>query len=188
MGGLVMQATINRMLAPLARRLRLMIGRAIVTAIDDAGKIQAAQVKLLDGEVRDGVEVLLQYGIASLPPGNPEGLYFSVGGDRGHGVMICIADRQYRLRNLRAGESALYDDLGQAVHLTRDGMVVRGAGLPVTITDTPLVRMECNLEVVGEVRDRCDAGGKTMAAMREIYNGHDHVETDSVTAPPGEAM
>lgn len=63
-----------------------MIGRAIVTAIDDSGKVQIAQVKLLDGEVRDGVEILFQYGFSSLPHGKREGLYFSVGGDRDHGA------------------------------------------------------------------------------------------------------
>lgn len=179
-----------RLLAPLARRLRLMVGRAVISAIADGGKVQAAQVRLLDGEVRDGVEVLMQYGMASNTPGQPEGLYFSVGGDRDHGVMICVASRQYRLRNLAPGESALYDDLGQVVHLTRDGIVIKGAGLPVTITDTPLTRMECSLDVVGEIRDRCDSGGRTMAAMREVHNVHVHPENDSggPTDSPNETM
>jgi phage baseplate assembly protein V len=99
-----------RMLAPLSRRLRLMIARAVVTAIGDAGKIQTGQVKLLDGEVRDGVEILHQYGVTSHPLGQREGLYFSVGGDRDHGVMVCVADRQHRRKNLEPGEVALYTD------------------------------------------------------------------------------
>ncbi len=180
---------LNRLLSPLARRLRLMVGRALVSAISDGGKVQAVQVKLLDGEVRDGVEVLMQYGHASHPPGQPEGLYFAVGGDRDHGVMICLADRQFRLRNLESGESALYDDLGQVVHLTREGIIVRGAGMPVTIRDTPKVRMECSLEVIGDIKDHCDDDfAQTMRDMRNIYNGHDHNENQTVTATPNQRM
>lgn len=175
------QAALNKMLAPLARRLRLMVGRAVVTAIADAGRVQSAQVKLLDGEVRDGVEILHQYGLSSIPPGQPEGLYFSVGGDRDHGVMICVADRQFRLKSIAPGEVALYDDLDQKIHLTRDGIVIDGGNLPITITNTPKVRMETDLlECTGEIKDRCDADGKTLESMRTVFDGHTHHENNGV--------
>ena len=182
------QTLVARMMAPVARRVRLMVARAVVTSIADAGKIQSAQVKLLDGEVRDGIEILHQYGVTSIPPGKPEGLYFSVGGDRDHGVLICVADRQFRLKGIAPGEAALYDDLGQKVHLTRDGIVIDGAGKPITLTNTPKVRIEADLDVTGEIKDRCDTGGKTMAGMRSTYNGHNHNETNSVTNAPNQAM
>lgn len=183
-----MQALVARMTAPIARRVRLMVARAVITSIADGGKVQSAQVKLLDGEVRDGIEILHQYGLTSIPPGKPEGLYFSVGGDRDHGVLICVADRQFRLKSLRPGEAALYDDLGQKVHLTRDGILIDGAGLPITITNTPKVRMESDLDVIGEIKDRCEAGGKTMSSMRAAYNSHTHTETNSVTSAPNQGM
>lgn len=118
------QGLITRLLAPFARRLRLMIGRAVVTAINDTGPIQVVQVKLLDGEVREGVENLHQYGFVSNTPGQREGLYFSVGADRDHGVMVCVGSRTYRLKALRTGEVAIHDDLDQKVHLTREGIVI----------------------------------------------------------------
>lgn len=132
---------VARALTPLSRRLRLMIARAVVTAIDDAGKIQAAQVKLLDGEVRDGAEILLQYGFTSLPLGDREGLYFSVGGDRDHGVMICVADRKYRLKNLAPGETAVYTDedlpdSDHRIHLKRGKEIHLIAGAS-TVVMTP---------------------------------------------------
>ena len=185
------QHLVSRMLAPLARRVRLMVGRAVVTMINDAGKIQSAQVRLLDGEVRDNVEILQQYGCTSRAPGKPEGLYFSVGADRDHGVMICVADRQFRLADLAPGESALYDDLGQKVHLTRDGIVIDGATLPITIKNAPKVRMEIPLlECTGEIRDHCDDDGRNMSEMREIFDGHDHHENGagSETDPPTQKM
>lgn len=182
------QTLVARMMAPVARRVRLMVARAVVTSIADAGKIQSAQVKLLDGEVRDGIEILHQYGVTSIPPGKPEGLYFSVGGDRDHGVLICVADRQFRLKDIAPGEAALYDDLGQKVHLTRDGIVIDGAGKLITLTNTPKVRMEADLDVTGDIKDRCDSSGKTMAGMRSTYNGHNHNETNSVTNAPNQVM
>ena len=100
----------NRMLAPFARRLRLMVGRAVVTAINDSGKIQTAQVKLLDGEVRDGVEVLHQHGFCSRPRIKPEGIYFSIGGDRDHGVMVAVGDRDSNRPDLAPGETVVYSN------------------------------------------------------------------------------
>ena len=193
------QAILARMLAPMARRMRLMVGRAIVTAINDAGKVQSAQVKLLDGEVRNGVEILHQYGFNSNSPGHPEGLYFSVGADRDHGVMVCVASRQYRIRSLASGEVAIGDDLGQKVHLTRDGIVIDGAGLPLIIQNVPTATIKADtkvcvdaprLECTGEIIDHCDAGGKSMADMRATYDGHSHHENDvgGETSAPTQAM
>jgi len=192
--------TMNRLLAPISRRIRLMVARAVVTAIGDAGKIQAAQVKLLDGEVRDGIEVLHQYGFTSLPHGKPEGLYFSVGGDRDHGVLICVADRQFRLKSMAPGEVAIYDDLDQKIHLTRDGIVIDGAGLPLIVRDTPIVTIQAEtkvraetpmLECTGDIKDHCDSpDGKTMSLMRTTFNDHDHPENDAggPTDPPNQQM
>lgn len=183
--------TVGRLLAPIARRVRLMVARAVVTAIADAGKIQSAQVRLLDGEVRDGIEILHQYGFTSIPHGQPEGLYFSVGGDRDHGVLICVADRQFRLKTIAPGEVAIYDDREQMIHLTRDGIVIDGATLPITIRNAPKVRVEAPLlECTGDIKDRCDSDGKTLAAMRATYNNHVHPENDNggPTGVPSQQM
>lgn len=47
-----------------ARRISLMIGRAVLTAADDAAKRQFVQFTALQGEVKDGVERVQQYGFA----------------------------------------------------------------------------------------------------------------------------
>jgi phage baseplate assembly protein V len=141
--------------AALGRKLRLMVARAVITAIGDAGKIQTAQVKLLDGEVRDGVEILHQYGFSSAPLGDREGLYFSVGGDRDHGVLICVADRKFRLRNLAPGEVAIYTDedqtagqhrvifkRSQEIHLIAgaSSIVLTPAGITITTPAIDIVK------------------------------------------------
>lgn len=111
---------IDRMLAPLRRRVRLMVARSVVSLVTDGGGIQLVQVKLLAGEVRDGVERFQNYGFTSVPHPGAEGVMVCVGGDRDHGLVIAMDDRRYRLKGLAEGEVAIYDDQGQACHLKRD--------------------------------------------------------------------
>lgn len=70
------------------------------------------------------MERVQNYGFTSHPhPGGAtETLALFVGGDRGNGLVIVAGDRRYRLRPLVEGEVALYDDLGQVVHLKRTGI------------------------------------------------------------------
>lgn len=164
----------DALMADAKGRLKLMVGRCILQVFNDAGYIQTAQTSVLADEDHDDVERIQQYGYTSVPLNGAEGVVIFVGGNRDHGLVIATEDRRYRLRGLAGGEVAIYDDQGQKVHLTRGGIVIDGAGKTVTITNTPKVRMEADLDVTGEVRDRCDGDGKSMADMRSAYNDHDH--------------
>jgi phage gp45-like len=94
---------------------------------------------------------------------------------------------------LKAGEMAIYDDQGQSVHLTREGIVVRGAGLPLAFMDCPVVTMDGALKVAGGVTvgEALEVGGEatvagnlaaaqvsdgvgSMQGMRDVYNLHAH--------------
>lgn len=119
-----MIATMNKLLDPIRRRVRLMITRAVLSAISDAAGIQLVQVKLLDSEVRDGVERFQNYGYTSVPHAGAEGVMACVSGNRDHGVVIVMDDRRYRLKGLQSGEVAMYDDLGQVVHFKRTGILI----------------------------------------------------------------
>ena len=119
-------AIFDKLSAPLRRRVRLMVSRAVLAApVNDAGGIQVVQVKLLEGEVRDGVERMQNYGFTGVPLAGAEGVMVCVGGDRDHGIVIAMDDRRYRIKGMQPGEVALYDDLGQKVHLTRTGVVIQ---------------------------------------------------------------
>lgn len=154
--------------------LRNLISRCTVVLANAGSKLQALQIRMLAGEVKDGVEHLEPYGFTSCPHGGAEGLAVFPGGDRSHGVVIVVADRRYRMQGLKKGEVALHDDQGQSVHLTRDGIVVKGAGKPVLITDAEKLRVECPIECTHDITDRVGDGGKSMAAMRVTYNDHNH--------------
>lgn len=154
---------LRRAIEPLQRKLRMMAGRAVLSLMSDAF---TAQVKALEGEVRDGAEVFQQYGFRSQPLAGAEGVLLSLAGSRDHTVILCLDDRRYTVM-LAAGECAMYDHLGKYIILKDDGSIEFKADTKVRM-DVPL------LEVTGEVRDLCDSGGKTMSSMRTVYNGHSH--------------
>lgn len=142
-----MMVTINKLLDPLRRRMRLMIGRAVLAAAADDGKgIQLVQVKLLDGEVADGVERMQNYGYTSVPLAGAEGVMACVSGDRNHGIVVVMDDRRYRLKNLQPGEVALYTDEGDTIVMKRGRKIEVTAGAEITAT-APVVKVEASTKV-----------------------------------------
>lgn len=100
---------VAKLLAPLERRVRLAVSRAVVALVDDERKLQTLQVKLLADEVRDRVEHFQPFGFTSRPLAGAEGVFLSVGGSREHGVVVVVDDRRHRPAGaLEEGESGLY--------------------------------------------------------------------------------
>ena len=164
-----MIATINKLLDPLRRRMRLMIGRAVLAAAADDGKgIQLVQVKLLDGEVADGVERMQNYGYTSVPLAGAEGVMACVSGDRNHGIVVVMDDRRYRLKNLQPGEVALYTDEGDTIVMKRGRKIEVTAGAEITAT-APVVKVEASTKVtlttpLVEMTQDLSVGGSITAA------------------------
>jgi len=178
---------LGKMLAPFARRLGNMLARGSVAAANGAGKMRTLQIRMMADETKDDVEHFEPYGFTSevMPGSEPIAAFFD--GDRSHGVVLVVADRRYRLTGMTSGEVALYDDQGQKVYLTRTGIVINGANLPLVIQDVPTATIKAGtkvrfetplLEVTGQIKDMSDSTGKTMSAMRSTYNGHTHHEND----------
>jgi phage baseplate assembly protein V len=140
--------TLERLLAPLRRQVLNMIARAVVQTIDDSKRLQALQITALDGETREGVERFQNYGFTSVPVEGAEAAVMFANGTRGHGLVIAVDDRRYRLTGLQSGEVALYHKDGARVVLKADGsieitaksgsnVVLNGGSLNVArVTDT----------------------------------------------------
>lgn len=126
-------ASFNRATQVMRRRIAGMVGRAVLTAIDDGEGIQLVQLDGLADETHDGVERMQDYGFTSVPLPGAEAAVVFAGGVRSHGLVVAVGDRRYRLKGLQAGEVAIYDDQGQKVHLTRDGIVIETTK-PLTIS------------------------------------------------------
>jgi len=134
-------------------------------------------------------EYMQHYGFSSRPLSGAEIIILREGG-----LFVAVAsdDRRYRI-TLENGEVALYDDLGQKVHLTRTGIEVQSptsitatapqvtviASTKVTMT-TPLLEVSGNITSGGNITatgNVLDAGGtKSMSGMRGVYNAHTHPE------------
>ncbi len=197
---------LEKLFAPLARRVKLMIGRCVVDLVDDSQLEQVIQAKLLDGEIRT-LERYQQYGFTSVPFARAEGICAFIGGNRDHGIVIATGDRRYRLKALAAGEVALYDDQGQKVHLKRNKEIeISGCdtltatvGQQATISVGQQATVSCPqvnvvastsvtmttplLEVTGEIIDNCGTNTISMADMRSTYNQHTHNENNDEGGP-----
>lgn len=163
----------KRLVTPLWRRLRLLISRAVVARSDASRGMQRVQLNLLRKETRD-VEHHEPYGLTARPKRGAEAIAAAVGGARGHLLALVVGDRRYRIKNLKEGEVALYDDLGHKVYLTRQGIVIDGAGQDITYINTPTVHMPNDLRVANNVYDK----NGSMQEMRDTYNGHNHTGDD----------
>lgn len=110
---------LSRALAPIAKRLRLMVSRGVVELVNDSLKCQGLQVSLLSDEIADDVERFQDYGITSVPFVGAEALFLSVGANRSHGIVACVTDRRHRPKNMAEGDVCLYTDKGERVYLDR---------------------------------------------------------------------
>lgn len=128
-------------------RMRQMCMRVVVALVDDAPKLQQVQVKGLSEQDRDQVERWQNYGFTSVPFPGAEGVAVAIGGSSDHLAVLVVEDRRYRITADKPGEVRLYDDQGQSVHLSRDGIVVRGAGLPMVFEDTPSITFKASQKV-----------------------------------------
>lgn len=162
-----------------ADRVRGMIGRAIINLVNDASKMQSVQATIFAEQTPDDLEHFQHYGLTSVPLPGAEGLALALGGSTGNTVVINVDDRRYRLKGLQGGEVALYDDLGHKVHLTRNGIVIDGAGHLVKLVNLSKLRVEADIDAVGQIKDLCDTpGARTMAQMRTTHTNHTHKEND----------
>ena len=126
-------------LGPMARQISNLLGRGAVSLANAAGKLQTLQVALLADESKDAIEHFEPYGFTSHAFPGAEVIAAFLDGDRSNGVALCVTDRRYRVRNLVAGEVAIYDDQGAVIKLTRSGIVIDGGGHAINISGAATV-------------------------------------------------
>lgn len=117
----------------LLRRVQLLVGRGRIKTGSDTGPVQVQQVQVNDREIHDNMPRIGEYGFASMPLPGCQALVIFVAGERTNGVIVGTNDEAKRLKGLRPGEAAIYDDQGQSVWIKREGIVIESAGKPITI-------------------------------------------------------
>ena len=103
--------------------LMKLLVRGTVVLGNAAKKMQALQMRLLAGEVKDNLEHFEPYGFTSHPLPGAEGITVFLGGDRSHGIVLVVSDRRYRIQSLKPGEVAIYTDEGDKIHFKRGRII-----------------------------------------------------------------
>lgn len=98
--------------------------RGVVTLVKTSGNVQLMQVKGMAGETLQDAEYFQHWGLATNPPAGSMAIVLPIGGKTAHGIIIATEHGTYRLKNLKSGEVALYDDQGQVIHLKRNGILI----------------------------------------------------------------
>lgn len=133
----------------LYRCVMLAFGRGRITFVDDSGAVQKLQVRFGSMEIIDNMPAPHDYGYTCHPPIGSDVFASFLGGNRSNGLVVSIGSQVYRMKNLASGEVAIYDALGQSVHLTQSGIVINSAGLPITINGD--IQLNGSLTATGDV-------------------------------------
>lgn len=118
---------INHLLRPLSTRTANTVARGVVQLVNDATKMQLLQVGALAGETVEGdkgAEHFQPYGFSSIPLAGAEHITIFPNGDRGHPLVICVADRRYRPTGGEPGEVTVYNHTGASMTITKDGDII----------------------------------------------------------------
>lgn len=156
----------------LARQVRNMVARGVVALVNSKTLMQTLQMRLTADEVKDGMEHFEPYGFTSNPHPGAEGLSLFLSGDRSHGVVICVGDRQFRLTELKPGEVAMYTDEGDRLMFKR-GRVVELETLTFRVKAQTAVEFETPLiKTTGRIESQ---GDQIAAGVSQINHPHDGV-------------
>jgi phage gp45-like len=109
--------------------------RTLIDTIDDDKMMQEMKGTMMFGEARESIESPQNYGFSSvvLPAKKgkdgqieecAEGFMSYMGGNRSFPICAIMDDRRHRPYNMKPGENAQYDDLGQMTLLRRAALYV----------------------------------------------------------------
>lgn len=131
----------------LSNRVMMMFARGVVRRVTDTNGRQQLQVELLKDELRDDIEHMQNYGFTSHAKGGDVAVAF-IGGNREQGIVLAVDDRRYRIA-LKAGEVAMYDDLGNKVELLRE--MVKVTAVQHAEVEAPTIKLIGEIELIGNV-------------------------------------
>ena len=114
------------------------IERGTITASKNNDQLRELQVQLQDNYVQDELEHLEPYGFSSEPhcDKQTDAMIAFLGNQRGHGIVLSVTDRRYRITQMKTGEVCIYDDKKRHVYLKQDGIEIDGADSPITVKTT----------------------------------------------------
>lgn len=109
----------------ISNKIYSMIGRAILTAINNSGKVQRIQIKGVSGETLTDIDRIQEYGLETYPEisKDTEVIIVCPDGNREQAIAIKIGIRNGRPTDLNEGEIKLYTKFGNKILLDKDGKI-----------------------------------------------------------------
>jgi phage baseplate assembly protein V len=165
-------------LRAIARAVRNMVSRGKLFAAAMAPARTVIQVRILANEAKDGVELLLPYGMSALPTAG-DVLLLAVAGLRDHMVALQADDPQLRIKDLQSGEFGFRDLRGTQIVFRQDRLEVTSP-LPIIARSAVKVRLEApDIEIHATENFRFDVNGHGQHWTR------DRVHTWQIGEAPG---
>lgn len=132
------------------------------------------------GELHE-VNVIGQYGFASVPLSGALGHTLSSTGRNDNKIVIATHDPRYHPQGMKAGETQIYDNQGQSIYLSQDAIQITGKQ-KVTITigsdlvfevDDKTIKITGDVQVSGTLTAQTDvvAAGKSLKSHEHLENG-----------------
>ncbi|AGF91008.1 phage baseplate assembly protein V [Vibrio europaeus] len=201
---MVTQRYIERLLAPIKRRITGAITRAVVSGVVEDLQRQNLQLKMHADESVDDIERFQNYGCSSFPPIGSEAILAAIGGNLGNLVAVAVEDKKYRPKG-ESGDVFLYHLEGHKIRLTKDGKVVVTATdvifeaansftiiSPETLIQGPLhvtggISTDLGIFATGGITSASVVSGSDLTAGGFSYLGHFHkdAENRNTSAPVG---
>ncbi|WP_174891594.1 phage baseplate assembly protein V [Candidatus Hamiltonella defensa] len=179
------------------RGLSRLCSRLMVRGTNSTAACQRVDVSLIAGETKAGMEYLEPYGFTGIAHAGAEGVALFLSGDRSHGIVINMAYRRYRLKDLQTGEVALYTDegdhivlkRGRVIEVTTDTFVVKAKNK--VVLDTPRVDTSGEITAEKSIVSQSEIQDKlgSLSSMRDQYNRHTHPgDSGGSTGQPHQRM
>ncbi|HDT2145314.1 TPA: phage baseplate assembly protein [Enterobacter roggenkampii] len=159
--------------------------RGVLIRVNSGGDIQTVQGKALATETLQDVEMFQQYGFTSNPPKGSKAIMLPLNGKTSHSIVIATEHAQYRLKNLKSGELAIYTDEGSHIILKRGKIIEVSCDEYIVNAKNKYQVNTVNYDVTASEQasfktpllkgsDDISDGKSTMNGMRDIYDGHTH--------------
>lgn len=193
---------IDKLLAPIRRRITGMLTRALVTGIVEDLQRQNLQLKMHADESGDNIERFQNYGMSSYPPVGAEAIVAALGGSLSGLVAIAVEDKKYRPHG-ENGDVFIYHLEGHKIRLTQAGQIIVTATdvileaansftiiSPETLIQGPLhvtggISTDLGIFASGGITSDSVVTGLDLSANNISYLGHIHQDAESrPTSPP----
>jgi phage baseplate assembly protein V len=113
-------------LDPIRNRIANTVAKAVIQRVQDDTQMQLVQVGILKGEDREGYENYQGFGFNSVPLRGAECVVVFPNGDRGVGLVVATADREFRPTDWKDGEAGNYNAFGLQSRLRDNGDIEVG--------------------------------------------------------------